>query len=310
MKRVYFYFIILLAFTTNFFCGEKKIEPLNVAIKERFKFLPKNPQMLIYLNLGEIKKTDFWKNQNAEDVVSSRSERLKEFEEKTGLRIEKDINELILALEWNEKITLILNGNFNRIQLRGFLDEDSSVTSKKDLEIHFIDNNTVIATNDIERLEQIKLNRISNSLLDNKIFMKGIEKIRFKNQFWLATNQGMTALSLFEKKINLNGNTKIKELINSINFVNLSAELSSDVTVNSLWFCINEEKADLLRSVINGTLALLKLASPNDKLIEELAKADIESESNIVEIKINLSNNLIDTLRNTIELKQKLLGSE
>jgi len=297
MRRSIFIFLGALLLISS--CGRENPKPIDISMKERFKFLPYDPQIIIYFNLIETRKTPFWENFIESQLEEKRKNQLDEFVKLTGLSFEKDVDELILANEWNESSTIIVNGNVSPEKIKNYFEKNSSSSKVKSLKIKIIDKQTLIAVNNEERFKTLENLEKEKSILDNDSYMSIINSTRFKNQFWIATTQSSVVSQLIEKGAAITKNEKVRELTNSIRHINLSAKFNDGIVINSNWQCKDEASAVLLKSVLNGIVSMVTLTSPNDQFINELSQMDIFLTGKSVELEMKISKENIKEIRNS-----------
>ncbi len=303
MQKSIFIFLTALLLISS--CGRENPQPIDISVKERFKFLPYDPQIIIYFNLKEIRKTPFWKNFIESQLEEKRKNQLDEFVRFTGLSLEKDVDELILANEWNESSTIIVNGNISPEKVKKYFEQNSSAGERGSLRIKIIDEQTIIAVNNEERLKSLEGLESEKSILDNDGYMSIINSTRFKNQFWIATTQSSVVSELIEKGTAITKNEKVRELTNSIRHINLSAKFNDGIVINSNWQCKDEASAVLLKSVLNGIISMVTLTSPNDQFVNELSQMDILLNGKSVELEMKISEDKIKEIRNS-KLKDRI----
>lgn len=304
MRFLFHFLIVLLILISS--CSREVPQPIDISIKERFKYLPYDPQIVIYFNVKEVRKTPFWKNFIETQLEENRKNQLDDFVKLTGLSLEKDIDEVILANEWNESATIIVNGNFSPQKIEEYFQQKSSSDKRiKDLKFKIIDEKTIIAVNTKERLSSIENSGHEKSIVDNPEYLSIINSVRFKNQFWIATTQSSVVSELIEHGASIIKNEKVRELTNSIRYINLSTKFRDDILINSNWQCTDETKAALLKSVLNGIVSMITLTSPNDQFVNELSQMDIYLNGKSVELELKIPEDKIKELRES-KLKDKI----
>lgn len=304
--------IVFIAYVVNLLlsgCTKEPRLPLQHSVKEQFQYLFNDPQIIIYFNAKEIRKTPYWEKIIKSQISGQKNSQLDEFINQTGLSFENGIDEMILANEWNDKTVMILNGDFNAQKVKEYFSTKHFL--KKNFNFHFPNERTIVVSNDSMWIFNIASGKKYSPFLDNKDYIDIIDAVKFKNQFWIATNQNSVASELIAKGAKVlnprpfTENEKVKELTNSIRYINLSAKFGTDVNVNSYWQCTDELKAALLKSVMNGLISFITLTSPNDPLINEIANADVSLNYKSVEINLTIPENKLKEIRNS-SIKDKI----
>jgi hypothetical protein len=303
MRTLFFFFLIPLLIISS--CARENPQPIDVSMKERFKYLPYDPQILIYFNLKEIWKTSFRENFFETQLEEKRKNQLDEFVKFTGLNLEKDVDELILANEWSESSTIIVKGNISPDKIKEYFNQKSSSNRNNQLKFKIIDEHTIIAVNNNERYVSIENLGREKSILSNHEYMSIINSTRYKDQFWIATTQSSVVSELIEKGAAIAKKEKVRELTNSIRHINLSAKFNDGIEINSNWQCKDEASAVLLKSVLNGIVSMATLTSPNDQLVNELSRMDIFLNGKNVELEMKISEEKIKEIRNS-KLKDRI----
>ncbi len=101
--------------------------------------------------------------------------------------------------------------------------------------------------NDSDYLEEV-LNQENESLKSNKEFISLIERIKDKDEFWLAVNSGKSTLSIIKKVIGDFKDVPGKKLIRSIKKLTISAGFKQGMKVESNLICSSTKNAYLLIS--------------------------------------------------------------
>jgi hypothetical protein len=288
MRRSHFVLIIMLGFVFNS-CLKEVSQPIEPAVIKKLRLIPADPVNVIYLNFKNLKKSRYWKDFLVKDL-EIKEKASKTIFDSLGIDFEKDIDEIIIATEWNDFKTFIitLNKPVQNLELK---------RSFKDFKIH-IDDKVLFITNDEHRMEQIENNDFENSFTKNPLFRRIINSIQYKDYFWFVTRNTSIFLNLL--KDGSKDDEKIENLFRSINFINFSLKFDRDLSINSHWECVDEYKANLLRGVLNGIISALILTEPNDPFVNELSRADVYIENKGVDIQLKISKERINELRQSI----------
>jgi|GEM_PF-1652447 hypothetical protein len=288
MTKPYYVLIIVLGFIFSS-CLKEVSQPIEPSVLKKLRLIPADPINIIYLNQKNLKKARFWKDFLVNDLKIHDKTRQTIFDS-LGIDFEKDVDELIIATEWNDFKTFIITLNKQGSQL--------GIKEKfNDFQIH-LDDKVLLISNDLHRMEMIKNNQLESNFTNNPFFRRIINSIQYKEYFWFVTKN--TSLFLNLLKDGSKNDEKIENLFRSINFINFSLRFDKDVGINSHWECVDEYRANLLRGVLNGIISALILTEPNDPFVKELAKADVYIESKGVDIQLKISKERINELRQSI----------
>jgi hypothetical protein len=288
MKRIHLILILVLGFVFNS-CLKEVSQPIEPSVLKKLRMIPNDPVNIIYLNLKNLKKSKYWKDFLVTDLEIQKKAKNTIFDS-LGIDFEKDIDEILIATEWNDVNTLIITLNKSI--------KDSIL--KKQLKDHsiFLDEKILLISNDLQRVERIKNQDLENNFTKNPLFRRIINSIHYKNYFWFVTRNTSIFLNLL--KDGSSNDEKLENLFRSLNFINFSLKFEKDVSINSHWECVDEYKANLLRGVLNGIISALILTEPDDPFVKELSKADLYVENKGVDFQLSISKDKINELRQSI----------
>lgn len=285
MSRFFFVLSIGLLFLLSS-CLKEVSQPIEPSVLKKLQLIPADPVNVIYLNLKNLKKSKYWKDFFVNDI-EIQSKTRSTILDSIGIDFEKDIDEIIIATEWNGYNTFIITLNKPAKDLR-------LQTEFKDYGI-YTDDKILFISNDLNRVEKVKNDGVENNFMKNPLFRRIINSIQYKNHFWFVTRN--TSLFLNLLKDGSQNDEKIEKLFRSINFINFSLKLEKDVSINSHWECTDEYKANLLRGVLNGIISAIILTEPDDPFVKELSRTDIFLENNGVDLQLKISREKINELR-------------
>ncbi|MGB9665529.1 MAG: hypothetical protein ACPL25_11525 [Ignavibacteria bacterium] len=288
MTRTYLVSFLILGFVFNS-CLKEVSQPIEPSVLKKLRLIPNDPVNIVYLNLKNLKKSKYWKDFLENDLEIHRKTKKTIFDS-LGIEFEKDIDEIIIATEWNDVNTFIIT-----------LSKDSKIIDLRDRLIGystFLNDKVLLISNDSQRVEKIKNQDFENNFTKNPLFRRIINSIQYKNYFWFVTRNTSIFLNLL--KDGSKNDEKIENLLRSINFINFSLKFDKDVSINSHWECIDEYKANLLRGVLNGIISALILTEPNDPFVKELSKVDLYVENKGVDFQLSISKDKIDELRQSM----------
>ncbi|MEO8398214.1 MAG: hypothetical protein ABI550_00210 [Ignavibacteriaceae bacterium] len=264
--------------------GEEKVDPINKKQWEVFNFIPKESQLVIYMNLNELKKNNFW-DKYLEPYFDQTETKawLGDFEEQTGIGINKGVAEVITSTSRgrNNLVAFIFDQNVNKIHLylndkKKFSSElisGKKIFSLKDnnkSKIFFINDSTLILLSSDVKLKDILEGKYA-TINSNKDFIDIIQKIKNKKHFWFAINDGSTARYLFNKFVGNFNELPGNKLIRAIKKVTFSAKFGEGIELETNLFCNNTKNAYLISVGISSVLAM-DIISERNYLLGQLTK--------------------------------------
>lgn len=307
-------FIFLVVFSG---CSEeKKPDVLTNSQKEMFTYLPAETQFVLYMNLGELRKTEFWNDWFKPFITrDTLNNWMTDFEAKTGTGLKQGLAEIISATTWdgNDIFGVRFDANFEKVKAY-FLNEAKfnqnetggkkifSLKDGSDAKFYFAKDDLLLILKNDEYLKQLLSGNNKSFDKENKLFSV-IQKIKNKNHYWMATNKGGYAAGI----INLLTGGKdipVKKIISSVNEISLSAQFSDAVDINSVWGCSDVRHAYLLSTGVRSALAMDLLAGKDYALNQIMKKLEIDREAQDVHFEINLNKNDLAELKKLAEKKK------
>jgi hypothetical protein len=283
-----------------------------------FEYLPEETQFVLYMNLNELRKTEFWDSYFVHSLRQSQKNTgeldvngwLTEFEKKTGVGLNDGVSEIYVASTWmgNNIITVSFNKNLEKVG-NYFRDSNKfdiiqkgereifSSRQKISADFYFPNDSLLIIINDADYLNKL-LGDNNRSLKENKKLISIIKQIRSKKHYWMATDNGSYAAALLEKLLSVNQDLRIKNIANSIQGISLSADFKEGVNVESIWGCNNSKNAYLLAAAIQSALSMDLFKNENTFLGKLLDKMEIERENSKINFKIEMDKSDIEEIKN------------
>ena len=202
-KYIVFFLLIILAG-----CNSKPApDKLPASVKSVLNLLLEKPQFIMYFNFGNMRNTQFWKDNISDSVLSAENTLggiFNTFREATGASISGGLEELFYTNSWTGENAIVLKGGFDKNKLNEHIKNDSTISRKNyhdsitvytkketNFQFFFKDNFTICASNYTEQIEKM-INAADTSksglLLNNEV-LAAIEKINYKNNLWVLTTE-------------------------------------------------------------------------------------------------------------------------
>jgi hypothetical protein len=112
MKKVF----ILLCLLCLAGCNSKPSpDKLPASVKSVFNLLVEKPQFVMYFNFGNMRNTQFWKDNISDSVLSAENTLgsiLGTFREATGVSISQGLDEMFYTNSWLGENAIVLKGHY------------------------------------------------------------------------------------------------------------------------------------------------------------------------------------------------------
>ncbi|MFZ0456583.1 MAG: hypothetical protein WCE54_16355 [Ignavibacteriaceae bacterium] len=310
--------LILLAL---FFLGgcEKKevIEPLTNTQKEALNYLPGDSRFVMFLNLTELRKTNFWDNYFKSSLLENNldNQQFRKFEKGTGIGLNKGMSQIFISSNKNYRnaAVIILDKNSGNIKnsfdnYSGFLKENIynkpvyMLKGKFPLQFYFVNDSILLVSSSLNYIKTI-INKKNISLNNNREFIGAINSIRNKKQYWIATDKGQYAINYIRKFFNFEQKIPVNNVLKSIKSVTLSAEFDNGLDIESRLNCSDSKNAYLLSTAIKGALAMDLLSGGDYSFGKILQKTDVERLNKQINLQLELKGDEINTLKDFAKQK-------
>ena len=159
MKRILFLSVIF----TLLFLGCKRnelIQPLTAAQLQAFNYLPSQSDFVEYLNLNELRKTEFWDSYFKSLLINeNNSEWVEEFKKGTGVSFGDGISQILITSGKNIKNTGVVFFDKNFKKIKTYFEESDSFKKetienkpvyllRKSLQFYFVNDSTLLVSSD------------------------------------------------------------------------------------------------------------------------------------------------------------------
>jgi hypothetical protein len=326
-------------------CGKKlNPEPLSLKVRQNLALLQAEPQFVMYFNFKKMRETDFWK-QFVSDSLFSRDRNfgaiLGILSQSTGSTISNGIDELYFSNTWLGENAIVVKGTFDRNKVNDFISGDSLYTKlsypngivvykqvENNFNFYFKDNFTVCCSNYLKQIENTFTitDTSQTGLLTNEGTIKDIERIKYKDNLWMFSNQKLFIRGIFENfadmgktkknqmpgagkdslNIDTTGNedsgNDLYEVYKKIGSVSISVKMTDALELVMQNECEDVQSAGELKNRVEGIIALAKLSSTFTKkkpgeIIKLLDKVETEQFDKTVLLNAKLKEDEIKEIR-------------
>ncbi|GAB4299970.1 MAG: hypothetical protein Kow0098_26930 [Ignavibacteriaceae bacterium] len=308
MKR--FTLIIFLAILTSG-CEERVIpDPVTDFQKEMLSYLPADTDFLIYINLDNLRSSKIWDKFFRESVAAySRQEWLMDFETRTGVGLRTGVSDLFMASGWNQNNSFAIRFTTNFARIAEYFqtsfdragDPGKRIYKLKDdspARFYFPNDSLLLIFKNHEVLDGL-ISGTAHNLADDPDFIKIVEAVTVKDQYWIATDQSSYASAFFNALFP--GEEDKQKLLTLINNISLSADISDGAIIYSTWDCKTDEHASKFSTLVRSAIALNLIGKREPGLAGILDKIDISRYGKEVFISISLTENDISRLRDVFK---------
>ncbi|MEJ2616069.1 MAG: hypothetical protein P8Z35_14010 [Ignavibacteriaceae bacterium] len=285
MNRLFQILILLALFLIGGCEKNEIIEPLTNTQKEALNYLPRESKFVVFLNLEELKKTDFWDNYFKTSLPGNKidRQRFRKFEKETGIGDNFENYSGFIKENINNKSVYTLKGKFP-------------------LQFYFVNDSMLITAGNLNYIKTV-INKTNNSLNNNKSFIRAIKNIRNKKQYWIATDNGEYALNYIRKFFNFGQKIPVNNVLKSIESVTFSVKFDNRLDIESKLDCNDSKNAYLLSAAIKGALAMDLLSGGDYSFGRILQKTYIKRLNRQVNLQLELNGNDINIIKDFAKQK-------
>jgi hypothetical protein len=331
------FFPLLLIALVSFFCGKNpSSERLPVTVKETLKLLNPNPQVVIYFNFDNLRKSNFRKENIGDTLFSSAGGSagiLDVIQKISGVNPSSGLNELYISNSWEGDNTLIIKGAFNKDSVYRNIKSDTSyavlntpsgkqVYALKEKNFYFFlwDNATLAASNYYDRIQEIT--EISDTAANaginqNPELLKAIQDCFYKSGMWVVStdkyfiketfmlmseptmdrSELLNADSVFSKSLG-----KFDPILKNVMSSALSAKMDDELNLSVQFGYGDESIAEQTSKILTSLISISKLSakdkeSPSNKIFED---ARIFCEKNYAVLNFRINKNNLSVFRKAI----------
>lgn len=292
------------------------IQPLTNTQKEVINYLPRESGFVMFLNLNEIRRTDFWDNYFKASLSGQGSGNYwpQKFEKATGIGLNKGISQIFISSSSdNRKVAVIILDNNSEKVKSNFEDQSDFVKrnigkktvykfkGKYPLQFYFANDTTLLVANNLDYLKTV-INKKNNTLKNNKNFLEIIKSINNKNQYWIASDKSEYVVNYIRKLFNFEKRIPVNKVLKSIRSVTISANFDNGLELKSGLSCSDSKNAYLLSTAIKGALAMDLLSGGDYSFGKILQRTEVERLNSQINLQLELKGDEINKLKDFAKL--------
>ncbi|MCC7158411.1 MAG: hypothetical protein IT281_02615 [Ignavibacteria bacterium] len=230
VKSVILFVIIIAHCSLLIVSCSKKLDPdpLPLKVKQNLALLQSDPQFVMYFNFKKMRDTGFWNKFISDSLFNSErnfGSFLNLLTQATGVSITSGIDELYFSNSWIGDNALVIKGTFDKERVNDYVAGDTLYTkieypggitvykqTETNFNFYFKDDFTVCASNYLKQIENtFSVTDTSNAgLLTDTDAMKEIERIKYKENLWMISDQKLFIRGIFENFSDMNKSKKTK----------------------------------------------------------------------------------------------------
>jgi hypothetical protein len=344
-RKIILYILIINCSLLIVNCSKKlDPEPLSLKVRQNLALLQQEPQFVMYFNFIKMRETGFWKAFVSDSLFSGDRNFggiLSILNQSTGATISNGIDEIYFSNSWLGENAIVVKGIFDRKRVNEYISNDSLYSkinypngiivykqTETNFNFYFKDDFTLCASNYLKHIENTFLvaDTSQTGLLANTTTIKEIERIKFKDNLWMFSNQKLFIRGIFENFADM-GSTRKKtmpgagkdslmidttdsgetgselvEVYRKIAAVSISVKMTDAIELVMQNECEDVNSAGELKTRIEGIVALAKLSSTFTKkkpseIIKLLDKLEIDQFDKTVLLNARLNENEIKEIR-------------
>jgi len=333
-------------------CENKLIpEKLSLTSRSTLNLLQEKPQFVMYMNFKNMRGTEFWKTNisdslfNAEESFGSM---LYNFRNITGVTISDGLDEMYFSNSWLGDNAVVLKGSFDRSKIEQKLEKDTmfrkvqrpdgkSVYSivNNILYFFFKDNFTICSSNSLDLIDKMRaaVDTTKSGLLNNSDFINALDKIIYKDNFWMVTTEKTFIRGIFVNFIEpASGNSSaldelfskhrtadsisktetltLQTLFRNIDAVSFSGKMKNELGIIVQFDCIDAQSADYVEKLFKGMIAISKISnavggdkksSAVEKMIQGIS---VKTSDLSVQVNVRITQDNIGEFRKNLKLNK------
>jgi hypothetical protein len=311
-------------------CSESDTSKKTELSISHLEIVPQNTNILVYANLGSLQQTPFGRDLRTHFDESIKegeeNKEYREFSEKTGVKIEEDIDEIwLMGVATDSEAShggAIIKGDFDEERIMQYVqqqepgklseqtylgykvysfDDDDSPKS-----FTFLGQQTVVFGNEDWLKSVLQNTKDGKNVLENSAMSNFIREVPYKDQLWGIVNLSELSDTWAENIRKKGSGFKGTESIENMKAVIFSTRFDDKADLFIKGTFETSEEAELLADMLNGFKSMAKLMVSDDKeAIDMLNGIKIRSSGQDIQISTQVEQGFIDKLKK----KQKEFSS-
>ena len=321
-------------------CSRSTSTSMSAAVEQHLAWIPQEVNSVAYFDVQSIRQSDLGKSleKDFDDRIPRwrDDEDYKEFLEKSGFDVQKDLHSVLLGFEGDREkdarhFAVIATGNFDEQKIitaiktahdstefhhgrREFATETYNGKTiyvvKEDGEkaCYFADANTLVAGNKEWIQAVIDGNSADKSVQKNAAVTALLSKLRYKEQCWFVANT-TAMMEKVAEELSESGEFKGTRAVKAVQNIVFSANVGSKAELYGEALCDSEDNSQLLTEAMKGALATAKLAVSDDRdAVDMLNRVDVDQAGKAVKMSASLDKAFFDKMRERAEKHGKAVA--
>jgi len=321
-------------------CSRSTSTSMSSSVEKHLAWIPQEVNSVAYFDVQSIRQSELGKSleKDFDDKISRwrDDEDYKEFLEKSGFEVEKDLHSVLLGFDGNKgedarDFAAIATGNFDEQKIidaiktahdsmayhhkrREFATETYNGKTiyvvKEDGEkaCYFADTNTLVTGSKEWIQAVIDGNSADKSVQKNSAVTALLGKLRYKDQCWFVANT-TAMMEKVAEELGESGDFKGTRAVKAVQNIVFSANVGSKAELYGEALCDSEDNSQLLTEAMKGALATAKLAVSDDRdAVDMLNQVDVDRTGKAVKMSASLDKAFFDKMRERAEKHGKAVA--
>jgi len=314
-------------------CSRSTSTSMSVTVEQHLAWIPQEVNSVAYFDVQSLRQSELGKSLEKDfDNKISRwrdDEDYKEFLDKTGFDVDKDLHNVLMGFDANDRDTsqrfaVIATGNFDEQKIieaiktahdsMEFHHDKSELASetyngktiyviKEDGEkaCYFADAHTMVAGSKDWIQAIIDGKSADKSAQKNAAITGLLGKLRYKDQCWFVANTA-TMMEKVAAELGESGDFQGTRAVKAVQNIVFSAKVGSKADLYGEALCDSDDNSQLLTEAMKGALATAKLAVSDDReAVDMLNRVDVDQAGKAVKMSASLDKAFFDKMRERVE---------
>ena len=333
MKKNVSLFLLMLFAVLVAGCARTSSTAMSPTVAQHLAWIPQEVNSVAYFDLQSLQQSELGKSLEKDfDHKISRwrdDEDYREFLDKTGFDVEKDLHNVLMGFEADNRevsrhFAVIATGNFDEQKIieaiktardsMDFHHRQSELASetyngktiyivKDDGEkaCYFADAHTLVAGSREWIQTVIDGKSADKSVQKNAAIAELLGKLRYKEQCWFVANTAMMMEKVADE-LGESGAFKGTRAVKAVQNVVFSAKVGNQADLYGEALCDSDDNSQLLTEAMKGALATAKLAVSDDReAVDMLNRVDVNQAGKAVKMSASLDKAFFDKMRERVE---------